>query len=183
MWRGDAGRGSISGAEQKRTRRYGIAGLSCRCGSCPDDACRRGRRAAYTREGGVRHLNVLTLLGCGILLAISFYLLGVLGAKSAPLYLAFGAVFLLALSAEPYFRAVQLLFDIPTNEETTSVAKTVCKALAIGYLVGIGADLCESLGAGALSKSLTFGGRVLIFSLGIPYLMRLIAIAREWLSL
>ncbi|MBR2612717.1 MAG: stage III sporulation AC/AD family protein [Clostridia bacterium] len=128
-------------------------------------------------------MNVLTLLGAGVLLAISFYLLNILGAKSAPLYLALGALFLLALSAEPYFRAVQLLVDIPTNENTRNVAETVCKALAIGYLVGVGADLCENLGAVALSKSLVFGGRVLIFSLGIPYLMGLISLAREWLSL
>lgn len=128
-------------------------------------------------------MTILSLLGVGVLLAFSFYLLSTLGAKSAPLYLALGAVFLFTLISEPYFQAVRLLFSLPTNAITSEVAKTVSKALALGFLVGLCADLCEGLGAGALSKTMVFGGRVLIFSLGIPYLERLISLAREWLSL
>ncbi len=183
MWRWNACRSGFAGAFQEWSRGYGVARFVGWSGACADDACRRGRRIAQSREGGVRYLNVLSLLGVGVLLAFSFYLLSTLGAKSAPLYLALGAVFLFALASEPYFRAVEALFTIPTNAQTSEVAKTVSKALALGYLVGMGADLCDSLGANALSKALVFGGRMLIFSLGLPYLTSLISMAREWLSL
>ena len=127
-------------------------------------------------------MNALTLLGVGILLAFSFYLLSALGAKGAPLYLTLGAVFLFSLASEPYFDAVEELFTIPTNALTRDATVTVSKALALGYLFGMGADLCENLGANTLSKTLIFGGRMLIFSLGLPYLRSLISLAGEWLS-
>ena len=128
-------------------------------------------------------MSVLTVCGVGILFAISFYLLSSLGAKSAPLYLALGATFLLALVSEPYFEAVHLIFSFPRDGVTSEVAKTVSKALSLGYLVGISADLCEQFGASALAKAMVFGGRILIFTLGIPYLKSLVSLASTWLSL
>ena len=128
-------------------------------------------------------MNVLSLCGIGSLLAISFYLLCAIGAKSAPLYLALGATFLIVMVSENYFDVVELLFSFPSDGTTAQVVKTVSKALSLGYLVGISADLCENLGASALAKALVFGGRVLIFSLGIPYLKELITLARHWLTL
>ena len=128
-------------------------------------------------------MNALSFIGMGLLFALSFYLLSTLGAKSAPLTLALGSVFLFAMASEPYFEVVRSLFSLPTNTVTEEVVLTVSKALALGYLFGLSADLCDSLGASSLSRSLVFGGRMLIFSLGIPYLARLISLAKEWLAL
>ena len=128
-------------------------------------------------------MNALSFLGMGILLSVSLSLLGTMGVKNVSLYLALGSVFLFALASEPYFRAVEELFRLPADASTREVTLTVSKALALGYLFGMGADLCENLGAGALSKVLLFGGRMLIFSLGLPYLTSLFSLAWEWLSL
>ena len=128
-------------------------------------------------------MNALSLLGMGLLIAFSFTLLSSLGAKSASLYLALGAVFLFALASEPYFDAVRFLLTLPTNAVTQEVVLTVSKALALGYLFGMSADLCESLGAPSLTKALVFGGRMTVLTLGLPYLKSLISLAEEWLRL
>ena len=128
-------------------------------------------------------MNALSFVGLGMLLAFSFYLLSTLGARSATLYLALSSVFLFATVSEPYFEAARLLFSLPTNTATHEAVRVVSKALALGYLFGMSADLCENLGAPSLSKALVFGGRMLIFNLAIPYLTRLISLATEWLNL
>ena len=128
-------------------------------------------------------MSALSLLGIGLLFAFSFYLLSILGARNAQLYLALGSVFVIALASEPYFDAVKFLFTLPTDTVTREVTLTVSKSLALGYLFGMSADLCDNLGAPSLSRGLVFGGRMLIFSLGLPYLTRLISLAREWLML
>lgn len=128
-------------------------------------------------------MNVLSLVGVGVLLSVCFYLLSTLGARSVPLYLALGVTLLLGMASEPLLAAVSALFSLPEGGVSTETVQTVSKALSLGYLVGMSADLCDSLGASALSKAMIFGGRMLIFSLSMPYLTSLFSLAREWLTL
>ncbi len=127
-------------------------------------------------------MTVLSFVGIGVLLAVSYYLLTSLGSKSASVYLALGATFLFALGSEVLFPMISTLFSLPMTDVSEGVALVVSKALSLGYLVGMGADLCEGLGAGMLARALVFGGRMMIFSLALPYLKDLISLGVKWIA-
>ena len=127
-------------------------------------------------------MSVLRFCGVALVLAVCYYLLAALGAKSASVYLTLGVSFLFSLMGELLFPLVSELLALPLTETGGAVALTVSKTLSIGYLVSMSADLCEGLGAAALSRTLIQGGRLLILSLCLPYLKDLIALAQQWLS-
>lgn len=128
-------------------------------------------------------MSVLKLCGVAIVLALCYCFLVAMGAKSASVYLTLGVTFLFSLAGEILFPVVSELLALPLTKTGSEVAMTVTKSLSIGYLVGISADLCEGLGAQALSRALVLGGRILIFSLCLPYLKELISLGQEWLSM
>ena len=127
-------------------------------------------------------MNVLKLCGVALVVAVCYFLLATLGAKSASVYLTLGVSFLFSLTGEIFFPMVGEMLALPLTSVGGSVAQTVSKSLSIGYLVGMSADLCEGLGASTLSRALIQGGRLLIFSLCLPYLKDLILLGREWLG-
>lgn len=124
----------------------------------------------------------LKLCGVALLIAVCYCFLSSLGAKSASVYLALGVSFLFSLLGEIFLPMVSELLSVPLTKTGGEVALVVSKALSIGYLVGMGADLCEGLGALPISRALITGGRLLIFSLCLPYLKDLISLGGEWLS-
>ena len=126
-------------------------------------------------------MSVLKLCGVALVLALCYCFLVSLGAKSASVYLTLGVCFLFSLVSENLFPLVGELPLLSLTPMGGEVALTVTKSLCIGYLVGMSADLCEGLGAQALSRVLVLGGRILIFSLSLPYLKQLIALGEEWL--
>ena len=126
-------------------------------------------------------MSALKLCGVAIVLALCYFFLVAMGAKSASVYLTLGVCFLFSLSSELLFPLVDELLSLPLTQTGSEVALTVSKALSIGLLVGMSADLCEGLGAQALSRALVMGGRILIFSLSLPYLKDLIRLGEEWL--
>ena len=127
-------------------------------------------------------MSVLKLCGAALMLAVCYCFLVSLGAKGASVYLTLGVTFLISLSSELWLPMVSELLSLPLTKPGSEVALTVSKALSIAYLVGMSADLCEGLGASALSRAVISGGRLLIFSLCFPYLKELISLGQQWLS-
>lgn len=127
-------------------------------------------------------MSVLKLCGVALVLAVCYCFLISLGAKSASVYLTLGVTFLFSLAGELLFPTVSELLSLPLTKTASAVALTVTKALCIGYLVGMSAELCDGLGAQPISRALISGGRILIFSLCLPYLKDLISLGQEWLS-
>ena len=126
-------------------------------------------------------MSILELCAMGLTLAMTVYLLARLGRSEAPVYGAVGAVLLFSHSLSPLREAVEVLLPLSlgAGEEALS---SVTKALSIGYVSGLSADLCEDLGQAAVARALVFGARMLIFSLSVPYIVRLFRFCEELLA-
>jgi hypothetical protein len=126
-------------------------------------------------------LSGITLCGAALVVAVSLYLLGRLGLRDVGAYAAVGATFLIAAVAPSLKDAVTSLLPLADGVGEDALV-SVTKALSLGYLTGLCADLCEDLGQTGVSRALIFGGRAMIFSLSVPYFVRLVEFARGLLS-
>lgn len=126
-------------------------------------------------------MSGLTLCAMALVLATSLYLLGRLGLRDVGVYGAVGAVFLLSAVAPLLGEAISSLLPLAEGVGEEALV-SVTKALSLGYLTGLCADLCEDLGQTGVSRALVFGGRAMIFSLSVPYFIRLVEFARGLLS-
>ena len=126
-------------------------------------------------------MSGLALCAMALVLAISLYLLGRLGLRDVGVYAAVGAVFLVSAVARPLGEAISSLLPLAEGVGEDALV-SVTKALSLGYLTGLCADLCEDLGQTGVSRALVFGGRAMIFSLSVPYFVRLVEFAGGLLS-
>ena len=121
-------------------------------------------------------MSVLHLCAMALVLSISFYLLGRLGLRDVGVYAAVGSVFLLCALSKPLGEAIASLLPLAEGVGEDALV-SVTKALSLGYLTGLCADLCEDLGQPGISRALVFGGRAMIFSLSVPYFVQLVEFA------
>jgi hypothetical protein len=125
-------------------------------------------------------MSVAKLVCVGLTLAMTLYLLNRLGRNETSVYAAVGAAVLLSMGMTPMREAVGTLLPLGRGVGEDALS-SVAKALSIGHLCGISADLCEDLGQAAISRALVFGGRALIFSLSVPYIVTLFRFCEELL--
>lgn len=126
-------------------------------------------------------MSVFTLAGVGLTVTMTVYLLARLGRAEAPVYAAVGAALMLSMGFVPLKEAIETLLPLGSGVGEEALA-AVAKALCVGCVSGICADLCEDLGQAAVSRALIFGGRALIFSLCVPYIVRLFRFCEELLA-
>ena len=72
-----------------------------------------------------------------------------------------------------------LFSDVLSLAERTGIAdatKSALRAVGLGYIFGITADICDSLGEKTISTAVTAVGRVQIFLVSYPYFEKIIAI-------
>ena len=122
-------------------------------------------------------MSALELCAMALVLAVSLYLLSRLGLRDVGAYAAVGGTLLLSGVARPLGEAVSTLLPLAEGVGEEAIA-SVSKALSLGYLTGLCADLCEDLGQTGVSRALIFGGRAMIFSLSVPYIRERVELAR-----
>ena len=123
-------------------------------------------------------MNVIELACVGVTLSMTVFLLQRLGRAEASVYAAVGAVVLLSMGMRPLSEAVQALLPLGDGVGEDALL-AVSKALSVGYICGICSDLCEDLGQAAVSRAMLFGGRALIFSLSVPYILSIFRFCEE----
>lgn len=123
-------------------------------------------------------MSIVKLMCVALTLSMTLYLMGRLGRTEAPVYAAVGAVVLLSMGIVPLREAVETLLPLGAGVGEDALS-AVAKALSIGYLCGISADLCDDLGQAAVSRALVFGGRAMIFSLSVPYIVKIFRFCEE----
>ena len=126
-------------------------------------------------------MSGLAFCAMALVLAISLYLLGRLGLRDVGVYAAVGAAFVISAVAQPLKDAVSSMIPLADGVGEDALV-SVTKALSLGYLTGLCADLCEDLGQTGISRALIFGGRAMIFSLSVPYFIKLVEFAKGLLS-
>lgn len=117
---------------------------------------------------------ILNLLGAGLILGISAFILRSLGWRGAPVFAVICSVVLLAEAGESLsgvFSSLSLLYRQKGMEEGVSAA---LKVLGLGYLFGISSDVCRELGENGIAKSVEVAGRVEIIAVVIPFLKEII---------
>ena len=92
-----------------------------------------------------------------------------------------GILILFAVLAE--FSSVMALVEDMTEKTGFSLYfEVILKAMGLGLLSEVTADICRDNGAAAIASKVEFGGKMAILSLSLPILRKLIDLIAEFLS-
>ncbi len=126
-------------------------------------------------NGGLKLVSLALVVVC-----LSF-ILKEIGFKGTKLMTAVGLC-ALYVSALVGFSSVWEELDSLGIEGLTEYAKDVIRIVGVGYVFGIGSDICAELGEGGLASALNVAGRVEIILIMLPFVKRIIALATEVMS-
>lgn len=92
-----------------------------------------------------------------------------------------GILLLFAVLVE--FSSVMALVEDMTEKTGFSLYfEVILKAMGLGLLSEVTADICRDNGAAAIASKVEFGGKMAILSLSLPILRKLIDLISEFLS-
>lgn len=126
-------------------------------------------------------MTLLETLGVSLLCALSALVLRESKSPIAPFVTLIGGVLIL-LSLLPAVRSAVDFAAGLAESLPTLFGETVGKVIAVGFLCGVGADVCNELGAPSLGTKLTLFGKLEIFLLALPVLTELLSRAEALLS-
>ena len=117
---------------------------------------------------------ILDVLGAGMILGISAFILRSFGWKGTPVFAVVCSVILIGEASHilgNIFGSVSFLYSDTRICDGISAA---LKVLGLGYLFGISADICRELGESGIAKSLEVVGRVEIIAVAVPFWKKII---------
>lgn len=115
---------------------------------------------------------ILRVIGIALLSAICAFLLRGLASRAAPIYASLAAIVVLALCKDGVDGVISSVLGVASSINISEPVSVILKIIGLGYLFGISADICRELGEGGIAKALEVAGRVEIFSLSVPYLVK-----------
>lgn len=93
-----------------------------------------------------------------------------------PFYIAF-AIGVISLIFDKYSSEISVFTDIIKSMKTgNEVVSVLIKASLISVFVKISGDICKDSGNVLMQDLIEFGGRVVIFTLSLPYIVQIIKI-------
>ena len=122
--------------------------------------------------------NFLSLIGLLILLTASLLILKCFGFKGAPVVCAIAMVALSSMLFEKLFSALSL-FDGLREITKSRYVDSALRIIGIGYLGGIGADVCRELGEGGAAKCITLASRLELIAVALPYISEIFTSVTE----
>ena len=122
---------------------------------------------------------MLRVLACALICAVLCALLGGLGFKSKGLFATLTAIILFSMLGEGLSTLFSGLLGLSERTGIGEAAKTALRAIGLGYIFGITADVCSSLGESAIASAVTVIGRVEIFLVAYPYFEKIISLGLE----
>lgn len=117
---------------------------------------------------------IINLLGAGLVLGISAFILRSFGWRGAPVFAVICSVVLIAEAADGLggiFSSIGFLYK---QKGLDSAVRAALKVLGLGYLFGISSDVCRELGEAGIAKSLEVVGRVEIIAVIVPFLKEIV---------
>ena len=125
---------------------------------------------------------VLKICGIAVLGLVAVVLLRGMRAE----YAAFAGIItgiLLLFTVLAEFSSVMDLVEEMTEKTGFSLYfEVILKAMGLGMLAEVTADICRDNGATAIASKVEFGGKMVILSLSLPILRKLIDLIAEFLS-
>lgn len=125
---------------------------------------------------------VLKICGIAVLGLVAVVLLRGMRAE----YAAFAGIItgiLLLFTVLAEFSSVMDLVEEMTEKTGFSLYfEVILKAMGLGMLAEVTADICRDNGATAIASKVEFGGKMAILSLSLPILRKLIDLIAEFLS-
>ena len=112
---------------------------------------------------------ILDILGAGMILGISAFILRSFGWKGTPVFAVIASVVLISEASHilgNIFDSVSFLYNENGIRDGINAA---LKVLGLGYLFGISADVCRELGEAGIAKSVEVVGRVEIITVAVPF--------------
>lgn len=122
----------------------------------------------------------IDIIGGALLIGMSIFILREFGWRGAPVIAAVGAVIILGVLAEPLGRIFGFVNGLGEHIQSDMVS-AILKITAVGYLFGISADVCRSLGELQIAKSVEVVGRVEIFVIVLPFFEEIIKLGVSFL--
>ena len=117
-----------------------------------------------------------------LLSALLSFLLERLGFRSGGLFALLCTLLMLCSMAESLGDMLGGIMTLANRAGITDAASCALRAVGLGYVFGFTADLCASLGEGAIASAVTVAGRVEIFLVAYPYFERMVALGAELLE-
>ena len=118
-------------------------------------------------------------LACALICAILCVILDSMGFRSKGLFATLSALILFSMLGENLSQIFSGILQLSERTGITAAAKTALKAVGLGYIFGITADICDSLGERTIATALTLVGRLQIFLVAYPYFEKIVALGIE----
>ena len=93
-----------------------------------------------------------------------------------------GAVILLSMAVSRVGEMTEGLLSLASDAGVGEVCTAAMKVMGAGYVFGICSDLCRELDAPIVASALSFGGRVEILLLIMPYFVKTVSLGVEMLK-
>ena len=115
------------------------------------------------------------LCAIGLLCAAVGFMLSELGFRSRRAVSVLGIIILLGLVGGNIGQLFSTVGGLAMDAQAESVSVAL-KIIGVGYIFGIGSDLCEELGEVGVAKALMLAGRIEIIVIILPYFEKVISL-------
>ena len=113
------------------------------------------------------------------MICVCALLLREIGSRGIPVLISLAFCILLSASFSKLFGIFGELRDMQLFSSAEEILRTAMKVLCVGYLFGISADTCRTLGEEMIAKGVEIGGRVEILLIIFPFFKRILELGAE----
>lgn len=122
---------------------------------------------------------IITTVAAAIICALLCSVLDGLGFKSKGLFATLCVLILFTALADSLSDLLSGIMSLAERTGIMEAAGCAIRAIGLGYIFGITADICDSLGEKSISSAVSVVGRVQIFLVSYPYFEKIIALGLE----
>ena len=115
-----------------------------------------------------------SLMGALLLLASALLLLKNFGFKGAGVVAAFAPIVVMSTLGDKLSYVFGTYSELISIADISEYISCSLKVVGIGYLGGIGADVCRELGEGGIAKCITVAARAELLVIATPHVMEVV---------
>ncbi len=120
----------------------------------------------------------VSAIGVALTVCVCSVILKQLGFSGTPAVICIGIVGMLSLVSSGLY-AYSQAFGTVAEAVGAEYAKAAVKIIGVGYLSGICADICESLGEASVARAAVMAGRPEILLIALPYFFEILNLGLE----